>query len=88
MGRSFYRLQMVRFAPGRDPLFPDMTMPVEQERGDFYHVDGTDVEFFGYAKTLDFACRLNEGMGGGWKWVPVEKGYEREPSGVAATRPV
>lgn len=75
--KFFYRLQLVRFAPGRDPQFPGMKMPVEQERGDFYSKDGTEVEFFGYVNSLNFAAKLNVGIGGGWRYVPVERGYEK-----------
>lgn len=83
--KFFYRLQLVRFAPGRDPLFPDMTMPCEQERGDFYTKDGEDVEFFGYVSALNYAAKMNVGIGGGWRYIPVERGYEKDPPlGVAS----
>lgn len=81
-GRTFYKLQLVRFELGPDKVFPGTQSPQERERGDYYKAnDGEVVEFFGYGSALGRATELNQNAAmraKGWRYVPVEKGFEKQ----------
>jgi len=55
-------------------------MPVVTERGRYLQANGEDVEFFGYVSALNRASELNNELYDGFRWIPVEKGYEDQMS--------
>jgi hypothetical protein len=84
--RTFYRLQLCRTEIGKDPM--DATgktnMPMIVERGVYLQANGDDVEFFGYGHALNRAAELNAELRSRnqrhLRWVPVEKGQEKQQS--------
>lgn len=79
MGKHNYRLQLCKTAKIADYMDPSgkTLTTIVTERGQYLQANGEDVWFAGYVTALNRAAELNKDLSD-IRWVPVERGYEKQ----------